>query len=145
MLRTRTRAVAYLGVLMALSEGPLIVAFTRMLFLFGASFFFIAGIANLQQRRMEIRALNERIKDADRMKSQFLANMSYELRTPMNSIIGFSEILIERAEARQLVAKCGVHRGVVVDDQHARLRSASGGQLPDALEEARAVDRLDEP
>src|SRR5207244_2979264 len=86
-------------------DGPLLLAFTRMLFLFGASFFFIAGIANLQQRRMEIRSLaaelaqaNRKIQEADRMKSQFLANMSHELRTPMNSIIGFSEILIERLE-----------------------------------------------
>ncbi|MEK6376169.1 MAG: response regulator [Acidobacteriota bacterium] len=100
-------AVTYLTLLAFLGDGPLLLAFTRMLFLFGASFFFINGIANLQRKRMEVRKLaadladaNERIQQADRMKSQFLANMSHELRTPMNSIIGFSEILIERLEGK---------------------------------------------
>jgi len=41
-------------------------------------------------------ALRERssaLEAADRMKSDFITNMSYELRTPLNSIIGFSELL----------------------------------------------------
>jgi len=122
-------AVAYIAVLMAMGQAwfvnnVLLLAAARMVFLFGASFFFLGGIANLQQKRLVIRQLeneqarelaeltrlteelqrrgdeledaSRRIQEADRLKSQFLANMSHELRTPMNSIIGFSEILIER-------------------------------------------------
>ena len=36
---------------------------------------------------------NEALEEADRLKSQFLANVSYELRSPLTSITGFSEML----------------------------------------------------
>jgi signal transduction histidine kinase/ActR/RegA family two-component response regulator len=36
---------------------------------------------------------------ANRAKSEFLAKMSHELRTPLNAVIGYSEMLLEDAEA----------------------------------------------
>ncbi|WP_374765161.1 sensor histidine kinase [Yunchengibacter salinarum] len=44
-------------------------------------------------------ALRERsraLEAADRLRSQFITNMSYELRTPLNSILGFAELLDQR-------------------------------------------------
>ena len=49
-------------------------------------------LANLRTAREEADAANV-------SKSQFLTSMSHELRTPLNAIIGYSEMLMEEAEA----------------------------------------------
>ena len=41
----------------------------------------------------ELRAANERLKELDRMKDDFISTVTHELRTPLTSIRAFSEIL----------------------------------------------------
>jgi signal transduction histidine kinase/CheY-like chemotaxis protein len=143
-------AVAYIAVLFFMGQAfvssVLLLAVVRMLFLLGASLFFLAGIGNLQEKRLLIRELemeqareveeltrltaelqqrsdelaeaNRRVLETDRLKSQFLANMSHELRTPMNSIIGFSEILIERLGDRIEEKHVSFLRHILTSGQH---------------------------
>ncbi len=44
--------------------------------------------------------LIEKGHEADRLKSQFLANMSHDLRSPLNSVLGFSELLATGIEGQ---------------------------------------------
>ena len=56
----------------------------------------LASFADVTDRfRIEtaLRERNEALEASDRLKSEFVKRMSYELRTPLNSIVGFAEML----------------------------------------------------
>ncbi len=40
-----------------------------------------------------LRERNDALETADRLKSEFVSNVSYQLRTPLNSIVGFTEMI----------------------------------------------------
>jgi two-component system cell cycle sensor histidine kinase PleC len=55
-----------------------------------------------------------RAGDAVRAKSQFLSNMNHELRTPMNAILGFSE-LMKTVAYGTTPEKCAEYAGIIHD------------------------------
>jgi signal transduction histidine kinase/CheY-like chemotaxis protein len=63
---------------------------------------------------------------ANRMKDQFLATLSHELRTPVNAITGWTQIL----RSGQLDA-AGVHRALDVIERNSRLQGQLIGDLLD--------------
>ena len=55
-------------------------------------------VSDVTERNRTIRELNTALKKAEeseKLQSVFLSNLSHELRTPMNGIIGFADLLLE--------------------------------------------------
>jgi signal transduction histidine kinase len=53
----------------------------------------VLDITDAQNAEAALRERNQALEEADAVKTRFLANMSYQLRTPLTSIGGFAELL----------------------------------------------------
>jgi len=81
--------------------------------------------ADLNRMSGNLGRLYGQLETANRHKSQFLASMSHEVRTPLNAIIGFSEVLREQLfgdlNTRQIryvqhIAESGRHLLALIND-----------------------------
>jgi PAS domain S-box-containing protein len=59
-------------------------------------------ITDRMKSEEELRTAKEKAEEMSRLKSVFLTNMSHELRTPMVAVLGYSEILKNEIENRDL-------------------------------------------
>ena len=105
----------------------------------GNALFTMLDITDSRRAEQALRDRNHALEQADRVKTEFVANMSYELRTPLTSIGGFAEMLhggyagALPADAKGYVAAIleSVERlGLLIDD----VLDLTQGDGEDALE-----------
>jgi len=89
----------------------------------------------------------EKAQESDRLKSAFMANMSHEVRTPLNGIMGFSEMISQeetsnddRRNYAKIIADCG-HQLVSILDNILDISKIAVGQM-DIHEEVLNVNDL---
>ncbi len=56
-------------------------------------------VTEIKRREAELREARDLAQAGDRAKSQFLATMSHEVRTPLNGIVGFTSLLLDTSLA----------------------------------------------
>jgi len=54
-----------------------------------------AVLAEVHERSRIAEEVNEKLAQADRRRSRFLTNVSHDLRTPLNSILGYLKLLLD--------------------------------------------------
>ncbi len=104
----------------------------------GNALFTMLDITDSRRIEAALRDRNEALEQADRVKTAFVANMSYELRTPLTSISGFAEMLAAgyggklEATAGEYVAailEAVARLGMLIDDV-LDLSQSEAGALP---------------
>lgn len=64
------------------------------------------ALEDLQKSQKALRRALEEAQEANQAKSRFLSNMSHDIRTPMNAIVGFTDLAIESVDDKEKVAEC---------------------------------------
>jgi signal transduction histidine kinase len=107
----------------------------------------------VKERTRQLEAEIEMHKRSERVKSDFLSRMSHEFRTPLNAILGFSEVLkmktpgdLNQKQERYVdnIYNSGVHLLGIINDMLDLLKIESGEKLPLLIESFCAPDVINE-
>lgn len=77
----------------------------------GAVLVIFIDVTDSYKVEYSLRKHNEALEEAQNIKTDFLAHMSYELRNPLNSVLGFAELLEKE------------YQGPLNDEQHQYMRN----------------------
>ena len=116
----------------------------------GAGLLSYIDVSDSTRVERALRESNEALEAADRLKSEFIANVSYELRSPLTTIIGFAEILKNEyfgaLNERQSEYSHGIlessHRLLLLINDILDLASIEAGQMTLELEPVNVHDLL---
>ncbi|MDB5698864.1 MAG: sensor histidine kinase, partial [Alphaproteobacteria bacterium] len=104
----------------------------------GNALFTMLDITDSRVIETALRERNEALEEADQLKTAFVSNMSYELRTPLTSISGFAEMLAggyagelptQASDYVSAILDSVVRLGVLIDDVLDLTQSDSGSLL----------------
>lgn len=71
---------------------------------------YIVNVRDITERKIALEELiqaKDKAEEMNRIKSNFLANISHEFRTPMNGILGFSDIIADSTDDEEIKRMAG--------------------------------------
>ena len=104
-----------------------------------------AEVADHRSTQRELRAARDQAEAASRTKSQFLARMSHEMRTPLNGILGMAELLLgtrppqENAQRLQIL-QTSAQQLLGLIDNVLDFSQQDSARLRDAFQELQALE-----
>ncbi len=123
------------------SKEPVILVFAAILVILLLFFNFVYHLRRSFNEIKRHQATEQALRDIDRMKNQFISTAAHELRTPLSSVLGFAELLlnpetingIDKEKQREFLeiiftkteALC-----MIIDDLLDVSRIESGSQIP---------------
>jgi signal transduction histidine kinase len=106
---------------------------------------------SIQERDERLERINQQLRKANRVKSEFLAVMGHELKTPLHAIRGYSQLLLEeidgpltpaQREDIENILKSGDHLRALIDNilQFSKLEAGEETIHPSEIEVAHLLE-----
>lgn len=86
---------AFIEIIVAENVGQLLLRTGVFLFVLLISIQFVKNIFMLEHLRDKLEDANERLKDLDKLKSEFVSLASHQLRSPLTVIKGYASLLVD--------------------------------------------------